>query len=190
MSTFRPSLLAAAAALAFSAGAQAQTFSTDFSSGAQGSFTSYVANGATVAALNAGPFSLSGLVLDQASDAPEFGFSLAGLSDLTISFDFIGANLLAGGGAPRLLFSGAPSPITLFTTPIGFGGFSATFANLAAGSYTLGFAVGNFDKLGIDNLSVQVTAVPEPATMALMAAGLGVVGWAAKRRRAQPGSVA
>ena len=35
-----------------------------------------------------------------------------------------------------------------------------------------------------DFVVMSVTVVPEPATAALMAAGLGVVGWAARRRQA------
>jgi hypothetical protein len=35
----------------------------------------------------------------------------------------------------------------------------------------------------MDNLRVSVSAVPEPETWALMFGGLGVVGWAARRRR-------
>jgi hypothetical protein len=42
-----------------------------------------------------------------------------------------------------------------------------TFGGLAAG----------------DALSITVTPVPEPGTWGLMAAGLGVVGWLARRRR-------
>lgn len=37
--------------------------------------------------------------------------------------------------------------------------------------------------VGIDNISFSVTAVPEPATMALLLGGLAVVGAAARRRR-------
>lgn len=43
---------------------------------------------------------------------------------------------------------------------------------------------GNDHGLGIDNLSLSVTAVPEPGTTALMLAGLGAVGFLARRRRA------
>jgi hypothetical protein len=63
---------------------------------------------------------------------------------------------------------------------------SPTFSNLAAGSYQIVFGVANTfgAQLRVDDFQMQVTAVPEPATVALMLAGLGVVGAAAKRRRA------
>ena len=42
---------------------------------------------------------------------------------------------------------------------------------------------GNDHGLAIDNLSIQtVSAVPEPGTYAMLLAGLGVVGIAARRR--------
>lgn len=44
--------------------------------------------------------------------------------------------------------------------------------------------VGSDHGLAIDNLSFSVTAVPEPSTYALMLAGLGAVGFLARRRRA------
>jgi hypothetical protein len=43
---------------------------------------------------------------------------------------------------------------------------------------------GNDHGLAIDNLSFSVTAVPEPGTHALLLAGLGLVGWLARGRRA------
>ncbi|MBN8505071.1 MAG: PEP-CTERM sorting domain-containing protein [Burkholderiales bacterium] len=43
---------------------------------------------------------------------------------------------------------------------------------------------GNDHGLAIDNFSLSVTAVPEPGTYALMLAGLGAVGFLARRRRA------
>lgn len=42
--------------------------------------------------------------------------------------------------------------------------------------------VGNDHGLAIDNLSFSVTAVPEPGTVALWLAGLGVIGFVARRR--------
>lgn len=40
-----------------------------------------------------------------------------------------------------------------------------------------------------DNANVAVAAIPEPSTYALMALGLGVLGWHARRSRAQAASV-
>lgn len=64
-------------------------------------------------------------------------------------------------------------------------GFEYTFTS--AGVATLGFGVVDTgDYLGVSTLSVSnlsVTAVPEPATTALWLAGLGLVGFAARRRR-------
>lgn len=56
---------------------------------------------------------------------------------------------------------------------------------VAGQNYTLRFAAsGNAGQLlvGIDNVSLNVTAVPEPTTWALLAAGLALVGTAARRR--------
>ncbi len=44
------------------------------------------------------------------------------------------------------------------------------------------------ETVGIDN--VNISAVPEPHEWAMMLAGLGLVGWAAKRRRREPGPMA
>ena len=55
----------------------------------------------------------------------------------------------------------------------------------AGGTYKLRFAdVGNLGPLtvGIDAVSLNVTPVPEPSTYALMAAGLGLLAFTARRR--------
>jgi hypothetical protein len=78
------------------------------------------------------------------------------------------------------------------TSPLDF-----SFANLAAGTYSLvvsGVASGNslgwFDPLGVSYAGRLTTSaatvaapVPEPEALAMMALGLGAVGWVARRRK-------
>lgn len=59
--------------------------------------------------------------------------------------------------------------------------------NPNGGTYVLRFAnVGNQGaaQFGIDNVSLQVTPVPEADTSAMLLAGLGVIGFVARRRKA------
>ncbi len=68
-----------------------------------------------------------------------------------------------------------------------YGNFTYDLSNLLAtgGNYTLRFAtasnVGSM-VMGVDNVSLQVTAVPEPESYAMLLAGLGVIGAVARRR--------
>jgi hypothetical protein len=58
-------------------------------------------------------------------------------------------------------------------------GSTLTFAIKAGGS---GWQGGNDEALGIDNIRITLTPVPEPATLALLAGGLGLIGAAVRRR--------
>ncbi len=91
-----------------------------------------------------------------------------------------------------------------FTSPVATGTAAAVDGNTAGKVANLGGTVatnwaagdtlwlrwtdvnntGNDHGLAIDNVSFSVTAVPEPGTYALMLAGLGAVGFLARRRRA------
>ena len=62
--------------------------------------------------------------------------------------------------------------------------FSTTWSNLAAGTYSLNFAVAG-GSLKVDDVTIAVTAVPEPETYAMMLAGLGLIGAMARRRKAK-----
>lgn len=67
-------------------------------------------------------------------------------------------------------------------------GYAGTLALLGATSFTK-VGIGGLDVLGasqgFDLDAVAITAVPEPETYALMLAGLGLVGWMARRQRRQ-----
>ena len=90
-----------------------------------------------------------------------------------------------GTAAGDLVFSG------VFSAPLADGGqpyinFSRSFDGLVAGeSYSLRFAAASNRAplvVGIDEVSLDVQSVPEPETWALMATGLALFGFAARRR--------
>lgn len=70
---------------------------------------------------------------------------------------------------------------------IDLSGYASTLTLLGATSFTK-VGIGGLDlngaSKGFDLDAVSISPVPEPETYALMLAGLGVVGWMARRRRA------
>jgi hypothetical protein len=124
-------------------------------------------------------------------------FSIAtAIESLSFQFNYLG--LFIGSsvdgsfsvtGPGGLLTSGnlSNNSVLLNPGPSGASFASAVFNNLAAGDYTFTFTRNTanlLNALHVDDFQLTVTAVPEPATVGLVLAGLGVLGVAARRRRA------
>ncbi len=95
-----------------------------------------------------------------------------------------------------------PSAIAASVFLVDVGTLTQTFTSTATGvnnwqSYTMNFTAANpfttirllgttgTDYIGLDNVALSVTAVPEPGTWAMMLAGMAAVGSVAARRRVQ-----
>lgn len=108
-----------------------------------------------------------------AGDTLSFDWTFGGVEDLYLDHAFVAIN-----GVPTTL-------ATRHQPGAALNGFSLGFAGAGTVHLALG-VVDTGDYLGVSTFSVsnlQVTAVPEPATVALLLAGLGLVGAAARRRR-------
>jgi len=165
----------------------------------------------SIDAFTAGAFTLSQTITTGAVTSAQFSFRmfvndqrgtsspvLAADMDWTAGNDMAyarvdvlkaGADAFATGGdvVKSLYFGGATGD----KSDPGFNAFASYSFDLsdvlaAGGSYTLRFAtVSNVKamQMGIDDVSLQVSTVPEPDSLALLFAGLGVVGTIARRRK-------
>lgn len=160
------SLAVALAAALIGGAAAASTLDPVFVTPTNGSFSDVVLGSFTLTQAS----DVTGSVFAATSIDFGSGFTLPLQS---VSFSFAGLN-------------GTGLAVTDLDTSAG--GFR--YANLAAGTYQL-IASGTLGGTGFGNVAVLSTtvnavaaAVPEPATYALMLAGIGALGVAARRRRA------
>jgi hypothetical protein len=191
---FRTIAVAASLALAAATQAQAATVFTDgFEGDALGLNTTpigwTVANG-TVDTIGSGYFDFlpgNGHYIDLDGSTGLAGvlstsLNLTAGTTYTLSFSLAGDHRNAGPDIVDVGFGGASTTLTPATTD-GFSTFTLSFTPGTSGAYALSFHDRGADNQGalLDNVTVT-SAVPEPASVALMLAGLGLVGVARRRR--------
>jgi hypothetical protein len=119
--------------------------------------------------------------IDPASNTIGFEISFANLSTLTAAHIHAGP---AGVNGPVVVNFGVPAGVS------GAGSFAGSVVDADAALISA-ITAGNFyvnlhtSEFAGGALRGQLAPIPEPETYALMLAGLGVVGWSARRRRAQ-----
>lgn len=126
-----------------------------------------------------------------ASDEFSFGFNLGTattFNNVVITGSF-GAPVAIGTLGPGLfLGSGRPTvPLGLVAPTEPFTSYGISFVAGNAGTLTAFIATASTDNVGpvLDNFSLSIGAVPEPASWAMMITGFGLVGVAARSRRAR-----
>jgi hypothetical protein len=123
-------------------------------------------------------------------DGGDFGYTritLTGGADFANVGFLVASGYFSGGnGAYQLLNNGSPVASGTFTNNaffsyLGFAGGGFDTILLRDSLSTVGFGDGSANALALD--SIEISAVPEPTSTALLALGLAAVGVAARRRR-------
>ena len=121
------------------------------------------------------------------NDVQLAALTLSGPSDIMGSLGFAPFVLIAPGfqiPLPAVSFQSVSALNTLSNvqTPASMLGNDFSFANLGQGTYNLR-ASGSVNGVNFIGAQFAVTAVPEPEAIAMLLAGLGVVGAFARRRK-------
>lgn len=123
------------------------------------------------------------------SEAELFGAIKYGTGSFSDGYNFSLDSLSSVSGSVSQAFFGAVSfsSVTIGGTTVALNptntGYGFSFANLAAGNYTLTVQGLTGDRMSMYTGSVMAQPVPEPESIAMLLAGLGVVGAAVARRR-------
>lgn len=211
---FAKTIIAAAAAMLTGVSAQAVTIAGLVNTGAGVIGNVADANwtlngGAAFTGGTNGTFPLNGIWLadnsvsrwltPSANAAVSYDPSSDGLYRYQLQFSLAGFNAATASFTGRFAADNSVDSILLNGTNIGSGGgfsswtsFTSTGASFLAGLNTLDVVVRNFRQNGgnpsglrVEFTNSDVSAVPEPASWAMLIAGFGLVGAASRRRRQQ-----
>jgi len=119
-------------------------------------------------------------------------FGIVSSGNVPVGFGTAEVCFLAGGGGQCA--GGGGGGVTLGNT--GSGDFSLTFASAPVSGITLDNlfvryqSISNTDTKGSSGIGTPISAIPEPATWAMMIVGFGMVGASIRRRKSQVAATA
>ena len=108
-------------------------------------------------------------------------FSLAAGTTYLAEFDLAGNHRYSTAESVTVNF-GTASLTASLPIETGWTAYTLYFTPSASGSYSLSFQNAGGDNIGMLLDNVSIAAVPEPGTLAMLLAGLGMIGLIARRR--------
>lgn len=148
-------------------------------------FSGIIKNGSAGVFANATDGTQAAFIQSFRDTAPTISWSLSGLSigqAYTLSFDSAGSFIVPTNTFTVTILGGAPSALYNPTTTYSNNVINFTATSTSGTIDFNGSLIAGNSATAIDNL--VLSAVPEPATWAMLVVGFGMVGFAARRRTA------